>query len=161
MKERWSPKQPPHSKRWEGCAKPTLNPALGTRFFPKTLMVVLFLIRPRTRKIILRIAKCVRGAPKSPFRKSSATNSRSRQYQTLHAQEVWDSCAQNKASEISKNALSEILGVLCAEQHVGNLDNCTFRNSGTPVRRTTRRKSRKMHFQKLWDSCAQNKTSEI
>ena len=96
--------------------------------------------------------------------------------------ELWDSCAQNKASEISKNELSGILGLLCAEQNVGNLKHCTFRNSGTPVRRTKRRKSqrngrssilgllcaeqdvgnrKKMHFQDFWDSCAKNKTSEI
>ena len=37
----------------------------------------------------------------------------------------------------------------------------TFRNSGTPVRRTRRRKSKNMDFQEFWDSCAQNKTSEI
>ena len=37
----------------------------------------------------------------------------------------------------------------------------TFRNSGTPVRSTRRRKSQKMHFQEFWDSCAQNKASEI
>ena len=34
-------------------------------------------------------------------------------------------------------------------------------NSGTPVRRTRRRKSQKMNFQEFWDSWAQNKTSEI
>ena len=76
-------------------------------------------------------------------------------------QEFWDSCAQNKASEISKHGLSGILGLLCAEQDVGDLKKCTFRNSGTPVRRTRRRKSQKMHFQELWDSWTQNKTSEI
>ena len=32
-----------------------------------------------------------------------------------------------------------------------------FRNSGTLARRTRHHKSRKMHFQKLWDSHAQNK----
>ena len=37
----------------------------------------------------------------------------------------------------------------------------TFSISGTPVRRTKRRKSQKMDFQEFWDSCAQNKTSEI
>ena len=37
----------------------------------------------------------------------------------------------------------------------------TFKNSGTPVRRTRRRESQKMDFQEFWDSCAQNKTSEI
>ena len=40
-------------------------------------------------------------------------------------------------------------------------EKCSFRNSGTPVRRTTRRKSQKMDFHELWDSCAQNKTSEF
>ena len=44
-------------------------------------------------------------------------------------------------SEISKNALSAILGLLCAEQDVGNL--------------------KQKYFQELWDSCAQHKTSEI
>ena len=76
-------------------------------------------------------------------------------------QEFWYSCAQNKTSEILKNGLSELLGLLCAEQHVGHLKNCTSRNSGTPVRRTTRRKSQQLHFQKFWDSCAQNNTSDI
>ena len=76
-------------------------------------------------------------------------------------QKLLDSCAQNKTSEISKNALSECLGLLLAEQHVGNLKQCTSRNSGTPVRRTKRQKSQKTHVQELWDSCAQNKTSEI
>ena len=37
----------------------------------------------------------------------------------------------------------------------------TFRNSGTPLRRTRRRKSPNMDFQEFWDSCAQNKASEI
>ena len=76
-------------------------------------------------------------------------------------QELWDSCAQNKTSEISKHGLSRILGLLCAEQDVGNLKKCTFRNSGTPVRRTKLQKSQKMNCQEFWDSCAQNKTSEI
>ena len=59
-------------------------------------------------------------------------------------------------------ARSVILGLLCAEQEVGNLKKCTFSNYGTPVGRTRRRKSQKqMHCQEFWDSCAQNKTSEI
>ena len=49
-------------------------------------------------------------------------------------QEFWDSCAQ-KTSEISETALSGIMGLLCAEQNVGNLKHCTFINTGTPVRR--------------------------
>ena len=79
----------------------------------------------------------------------------------VHFQEFWDSCAQNKTSEISTNALSGFLGQLCAEQNVGNLEHCTFRNSGTPVRRAKRRKYQHMNFQEFWDSCAQNKRSEI
>ena len=59
----------------------------------------------------------------------------------MRFQEFWGSCAQNKTSEISKTALSGILGLLGAEQDVGNL--------------------KKMHVQEFWDSCAQNKTSEI
>ena len=38
------------------------------------------------------------------------------------------------------------MGLLCAKQGVGNLNKWTFRNSGTPVRRTRRRKSQKLHF---------------
>ena len=73
---------------------------------------------------------------------------------SIDFQELWDSCAQNNTSGISKTALSGILGLLCAEQSVGNLENglsrllgllCaernvghlkkwTFRNCGTPVR---------------------------
>ena len=79
----------------------------------------------------------------------------------MHFQKLWDFCAQNKTSEISQNALSEFLELLCAEQHVGNIKNCTFRNYGTPVRSTKRRKSQQMQFQKVGDSCAQNQTSEI
>ena len=73
----------------------------------------------------------------------------------------WDSCAQNKTSEISNNGFSGILGLLCAEEDVGNLRKCTFKNSGTPARRTHRRTSKKMTFQEYWDSSPQNKTSEI
>ena len=79
-------------------------------------------------------------------------------------QEFWDSCAQNKTSEIPNIALSgtlgplcgeqnvgnlknmhfqECLGLMCAEQNVGNIKKCTFRNSGTLGRRTKRRKSKK------------------
>ena len=36
-------------------------------------------------------------------------------------QEFWDSCSQNKTSEISKTTLSGIMRLLCAEQDVGNL----------------------------------------
>ena len=49
------------------------------------------------------------------------------------------------------------MGLLCAEQTVGNLKHCTFRNSGAPVRRTKRRTFQTMHSQEPSDSCAQNK----
>ena len=52
-------------------------------------------------------------------------------------------------------------GLPCAEENVGNLNRCTFKNSGTPVRRPKRRTSEQMYFQEFWDSCAQNKTSKI
>ena len=68
------------------------------------------------------------------------------------------SCSAHRNPRILESAFSEILGLLCAEQDVGNLRNCTFWKSGTPV---CRRKSQKMHFQEFWDSCSQNKTSEI
>ena len=84
-----------------------------------------------------------------------------RKSQKMNFQEFLDSCVQNKTSEIPKNAPSGILVLLCAEQNVGSLKNCTFRISGTPVRRTRRRNSQNMHFQELWDSCAQNKMAEI
>ena len=84
-----------------------------------------------------------------------------RKSKQMHVQKFWDSCAQTKTSEISKTKLSRILGLLCAEQDVGDFKKCTSRNSGTPVRRTTRQKSEKMHVQEFCDSCAQNKTSEI
>ena len=101
--------------------------------------------------------------------------------QKTNFKEFWDSCAQNKTSEISKNALprtlgllsaeqdignlkkctSGIMGLLFAEQTVGNLNKCMFRNSGTPGRRTERREFPKMHVQEVWVSHAQNETSEI
>ena len=59
----------------------------------------------------------------------------------MHSQDSWESCAQNKTSDISKNVLFGMLGLMCAEQNVGNI--------------------KKMNFQKLLDFFAQNKTSEI
>ena len=78
----------------------------------------------------------------APVRRATCRDS-----QKLHFQKFWDSCAQNKTLEISKNECSEPLGLLGAEQNVGNLNNCTSRNSRTPVRRTRRRKSQQLHFQ--------------
>ena len=59
----------------------------------------------------------------------------------MHSLEFWDSCSLNKTSYISNHVLSEFLGLLCAEQSVGNLNKRTFRNSGTPTRRTDCRNS--------------------
>ena len=75
-----------------------------------------------------------------------------RKSRKLHFQDFWDSCAQNNTSDTPKHALSGIMGVRCAEQSVGNLKKWTFRDSGTPVRRTRRRKSQKIHCQEFWDS---------
>ena len=84
----------------------------------------------------------------NPVKKAIIRNSgtpgrrtRRRKSQKMHFPEFWDSCAQNKTSEISTNALSGIMGLLGAEQDVGNL--------------------KQMHFQEIWESCAQNKPSEI
>ena len=52
-------------------------------------------------------------------------------------------CAEQGVGNL-KNVLSGILGLLCAEQNVGNLKKWTFRTSGTPARRTKRRKSQNM-----------------
>ena len=76
-------------------------------------------------------------------------------------QKFGDSCAQNKTSEISKNALSDILGLLCAEQAVGNLKNALSGILGLLCVEQDVGKSPKMDFQDFWDSCAQNETSEI
>ena len=52
----------------------------------------------------------------SPMRRAKRRTS-----QNMHFQEFWDSCAQNKTPEISKCAFLGILGLLCAEEYVGNL----------------------------------------
>ena len=74
---------------------------------------------------------------------------------------AWPAVRRRQRRKFQKNALSEIMGLLCVEQNVRNIEKCTFRYSGTPVRRTRRRRSQKMHFREFWDSCAQNRTSEI
>ena len=58
----------------------------------------------------------------------------------MHFQELWDACAQNKTSDVSKNVI--II-------------------HGTSVRRKKRQKSQNLHFHKLWHSCAQNQTADI
>ena len=78
----------------------------------------------------------------------------------MRVQEFWESGAQNKKSEISSDALSGILGLLCAEQSVRRLQQC-YPNLGISVRRTKRPKAQQLYFHKLWDTCAQNKASEI
>ena len=122
--------------------------------------------------------------------------------QQMHVHKFWGSGSQDNTLKISTNALSEIRGLQFAEHSVGNLTNIhfqkiwdsgsqntpseiseshTFRNYGTPVRRTTRqksqikctpnihgspirratRRSQQMHFLTFWYSRSQNKTSEI
>ena len=92
----------------------------------------------------------------TPVRRTKRRKSRK-----LHFQKFEDSCAQTIKSEISKNALSEVPRLLIAVRNVGNLTQYTFRHSGTPVRRTKRRKYPKLHFPEFWDFCEENKTSEI
>ena len=93
----------------------------------------------------MRRTRSRKSQQKCTFRNSGTPVRRTgrRKSQRMHFQEFWHSCAQNKTSNISKHALSVILGLLCAKQSVGNLNKCTFRNFRTPVRRTTRRKSKK------------------
>ena len=80
---------------------------------------------------LLCAAQDVGNLKKWTFKNSGAPvrRRRRRKSQKMDFQEFWDSCALNKTSEISKHALSGILGLLCAEQGVGNLKTCTFRNS--------------------------------
>ena len=94
----------------------------------------------------MRRTKRPKSQKKTTLRNSGTPvrRTRRRKSQKMHFQEFWDYCAQDKASEISKIALSGIMGLLCAEQNVRNLEKNTCRNSGTPVRRTERRKSQKL-----------------
>ena len=92
--------------------------------------------------LFLEEATCLRCLGQSFFQKSGLVEAYNvNNLNRMHFQNFWNSCAQNKASE--------------------NIESCTFRKSGTPVRRTERRKSQKMHCQEFWDSCTQNNTSEI
>ena len=54
----------------------------------------------------------------------------------MHFQRFWEQYVRNL-----EHTLPEILGLQFAERNVGNIKRCTFINYGTPVRRTTRRKS--------------------
>ena len=77
-------------------------------------------------------------------------------------QEFLDSCVQNKTSEISKKGLSGYLGLLCAEESVGNFQQIHVQELCDPCAQTKKTsESQKLHFQEFWDSCAQNKASEI
>ena len=78
----------------------------------------------------------------------------------IYFHKLCHSNSQNNTSDISNKSCSEILGLWLAEQNVGSLNKYTFRNSGTPVRRTKHRESHKIHFPKCWNSSSQNKTSE-
>ena len=114
---------------------------------------------------------------KRTFRNSRTPvrRTRRRKSKKMHCQEFWDSCAQNKTSKITKttlsgnlelrksqkNALSGNLGLLCAEQNVGNFKNELSGIPGLLCAEQDVGNLKKMHFQELWDSCAQNKTSEI
>ena len=100
----------------------------------------------------------------------------------MQFQEFWDSCAQNKTSEISKtctfrnswtlvrrttrrnsqkHVLSGIVGLLCAEQDVGNIKNGLSGILGLLCAEQDVGNLNKWTFRIFWDSCALNKTSEI
>ena len=80
----------------------------------------------------------------------------------MHFQKRWDSGSQNNMSEISKHALSEILGPLCAEQNVGNLQHLVSSNYGTPVRRTKLQKSKtKCTLENMGLLCAEQHVGNI
>ena len=97
--------------------------------------------RRTKRRNLKRCTLIIYGAP---VRRTTLRKSRK-----MHFHNLWDSCEQNKTSEISKNGLSGIMGLLCAEQNVETLKTLPFKNSGTPVRRTKRRKSQRHDFQEF------------
>ena len=74
------------------------------------------------------------------FRDSSAQNKTSG-ISKNDFQELWDSCAQNKTTDISTNDCQEFLDSCVQNKTSESSTKCTFKNSGTPVRRTKRRKS--------------------
>ena len=79
----------------------------------------------------------------------------------MHFQELWDSWTQNKAPKISTNARSGILGLLGAEEDVGNLKNALSGILGILCAEQDVGNLNKWTFRIFWDSCALNKTSEI
>ena len=54
-------------------------------------------------------------------------------------------CAEQNAENLKNMHFLGIVRLLCAEPNVGNRNKCAFKNSGTPVRRPTRRKSEQMY----------------
>ena len=56
----------------------------------------------------------------------SCAQTKTSEISEMHFQEFWDSCAQNNTSEISTHPLSEILGLGLAEGNVGNLKEYIF-----------------------------------
>ena len=69
-------------------------------------------------------------------------------------------CAEQSVGNFN-NGLSGILGLLCAEQHVGNIKNRLSGILGLLRAEQNVRNLNKTHVQEFWDFCAQNKTSEI
>ena len=55
--------------------------------------------------------------------------------------------SQINTSETSTNALSEMLGLWFAEQHVGNVNTCPFKKYGTPfAEQSVENVKEKLHF---------------
>ena len=86
---------------------------------------------------------------------------RRRKSKKINVQEFWDSWAQNYTSEFSKTCSFRNSGTPVRRPRRRKSQIWTFRNSGAPLRRARRRKSQQMDFQEFWESCALNKTSEI
>ena len=76
-------------------------------------------------------------------------------------QEFWDSCAQNKASEVSKHDFQEFWDS-CAQNKTAEISNkCTFINFGTLVRTTKLQKSKKCVPGILGLLCAEQNVEDL
>ena len=96
---------------------------------PKTLTFRKYGNPVRRTRLWKSKGKCISKDSGTPVRRRKR-----RKAQKMDFQEFWDCCAQNKTSENSTHGLSRILGLLWAEQDAANLNRCTFRISGIPVR---------------------------
>ena len=104
----------------------------------------------------VRRTKC-RKSQQLHFRNSGTPLRRTirRIYRKLHVQKFWDTRAQNKTSDISTHEFSGIMGLLCAEQNVGNLINVISRILGLlcaeqDVGNLNNKQTKQTQFQDSW-----------